>query len=108
MIAIDYSTSSFALDWSPSFIWHGYHITYFHIAIKNKTNSSEVDHDRVNTTFSDVIVSYTYRISHLQADMCTELIFIVTAFDNNERSLQPFNVTGRYPSSEIKEIANLI
>ena len=94
------------VKWSPPFLWPGQHIKYFDIAVKNLTDGS-IELDRVNTAFSDTIVSYTKRLSQQQVQMCTELLLGITAIDSNNRSLHTINVIGRYPSSE-SSIFNLL
>ena len=87
---------SYLLKWSPSFLWPGHDIKYFNITI-NETSDRSVIHDSINTTFSDIVVSYTRRIDK----MCSEFSFGISAISSFDRELQPiYYVNGRYPSSE--------
>ena len=88
------------LQWSPPFLWPGHHIKYFRISVTNKENVNVILHDRVNATYSDPVVSFTWSIDEHQGQECTEFVFGISAVDDRDRELQNFNVIRGYPSSK--------
>ena len=86
------------VKWSPPFLWQGQHINYFQVRVHNLTDGS-IMVDRVNTTFKDVLVIYVKHLTQHQVQMCTELLFCITAIDDSDRILKTINITGKSTSS---------
>lgn len=97
-IYLDNLTPSFVVKWSPPFLWQGQHINYFQVRVHNLTDGS-IMVDRVNTTFKDVLVIYVKHLTQHQVQMCTELLFCITAIDDSDRILKTINITGKSTSS---------
>lgn len=98
-IMVTQNKTSLALHWSPPFLWPGHVIVYYNIFIINKTDGSTMHHG-INATF-DIMMSLPINIGDQQRQSCTELLFVITAIDNNFSFLhQSFNVTERIQSSE--------
>ena len=55
-----------------------------------------------SATFSDALVSYVYSIDVNQSQMCTELLFGITAITGYGELLSTFYIEGQYPASEIR------
>ena len=97
-IHLDSLTPSFVVKWSPPFLWQGQHINHFQVGVHNLTDGGIVV-DRVNTTFKDVLVTYVQHLTQHQLQMCTELLFSITAIDHSNGILKTINITGKSTSS---------
>ena len=88
------------VKWSPPFLWPGQHIDHFQVRVRNLTDGSAML-DRVNATYKDNLVSYIKHITRQQVQMCTELLFLITAIDTNDRplSFKTIKITGKSISS---------
>ena len=88
------------VKWSPPFLWPGQHIDHFQVRVHNLTDGS-IMLDRVNTTFKDDLVSYVKHLTRQQIQMCTELLFSITAIDTSDRplSLETIKIVGKSISS---------
>ena len=97
-IHLDNLTPSFVVKWSPPFVWPGQHINHFQVRVHNLTDGGIVA-DRINTTFKDVLVTYVNHLTQHQLQMCTELLFCITAIDDSDGILKTINITGKSTSS---------
>ena len=98
------NSTIFLLEWSPPFLWPGYHVEHFNIIITNLKNDRVIPHDctTVNASFDDIIVSLTIEPDAYLHDLCTctEFLFTIFAVGPDQVELPPFSVIGRYLSRE--------
>ena len=93
------NSTIFLLEWSPPFLWPGYHIEYFNVIVTNQKNDRVVHHTTVNASFDDIIVSLIIELDAYSHDLstCTEFLFTV---EPDQIELPPFSVIRRYLSRE--------
>ena len=105
-VSIQSNGTLFLLQWSPPFLWPGHDIQYYSITVTNISNNSFIELSVLNATFSDALVSYVYPIDVNQSQMCTELLFGVTAITSygEFELLSTFSIEGQYPASKIRLI----
>ena len=73
----NHNSSSVTLNWSPPFLWRGELIDYYIVSVLNE--SGNCVEQRVNTTFSDVIVSFTSTSENANILSCEKLTFTIEA-----------------------------
>ena len=74
------------LQWSPPFLWPGEAIQYYDVFVTNEERESV--YHRVNTTFSDALVSLT--VKTLLDQTCRELEFSISAVSYSDTKLPPY------------------
>lgn len=75
------------LVWSPPFLWHGSSIEYFNISVTNSIGNSTIYY-RVNTSFSDAVVSFEVVANESQKiQICEELKFVISAVSSDLTTL---------------------
>ena len=96
---IHQASSSFLLKYSPPFLWPGHRIKYYMVLVRDTGNDVVLD-DRINTNFSDVIVTFTHILDYDQRQACSKLTVQITALcaGGSDVLLEPFNVTLTYPA----------
>ena len=77
--------------WSPPFLWPGQAIEYYNVSLMIEKDGS-VYSQRVNSTFSDPLVSYIQQMSGERLS-CTSFTFYITAINSSGSSFQTFNIT---------------
>ena len=85
------NTTHVIVSWSPPFLWPGRAIEYYTVSFMLESDGS-IYSQRVNSTFSDHVVSYTQQMSG-ESLSCTSFTFYITAADSSGSILQTFNVT---------------
>lgn len=98
----------FHLKWSPPFLWTAFPIHYCLVSIihTNHSNSVHYGNNIINitaessATFNESgIMSLKESINNPQSPTCTEMTFVIMAFNSKgEVHNKPVSVTGRYPS----------
>ena len=90
------NASSILFQWSPPFLWLGQAINYYDIFITN--NAGETLYYRVNTTFSDAVVSFTATVANYPDPIlsCNDLHFSLSAVGSDQAKLPSFSATGGY------------
>jgi hypothetical protein len=88
---LEKNTTHVTVHWSPPFLWPGQPIEYYNVSLMLESDGS-VYSQRVNSTFSDPLVSYTEQMSG-ESLFCTSFTFYITAVNSSGSSLQTFNVT---------------
>ena len=58
--------------------------------------------DTINATFSDALVSYIYPVDFDQNQMCTEILFDLSAITKCGDLLSTSDIKGEYPASKIR------
>lgn len=93
------SPSSLLLQWSPPFLWPGYHIDYFNVSTINNTDGSTISNEIINTTFNKVTVELVKTIDDRQPQECIEFVFVISSY-NDLHGVHPqtYTVIGNYPS----------
>jgi hypothetical protein len=92
------------LKWSPPFLWpSGSSIAYYNISVTNVNGES--DFYRVNTTFSDAVVSFSLVSNQSQSiEFCDPLTFVITPItdsEDNDTPLKSFVAIGGFIPSEV-------
>ena len=87
--SIEKNSTHLSLLWSPPFLWPGQRIQYYNISLVNKTDGI-VAYYRVNSTFSDQLVTFVY-----QNEKCTstEIEFRISAVGVSGLLVPVFNDT---------------
>ena len=80
-----------AVHWSPPFLWPGRVIEYYNVSLVLESDGS-VYSERVNSTFSDPLVSYTQPISS-ESFFCASFTFYITAINSSGSAFQTFSIT---------------
>ena len=93
--------NSLIIKWSPPFLWPGHRIKYFNITVINMSDGSVIAYYRVNTTFSDQVVTLSLSTDDIDGLNCTEFEFRISAISN--MTLQLFTIAGGYPSCKYRE-----
>ena len=93
------SPSSLLLQWSPPFLWPGYHIDYFKVSTIDRTDCSIISNDIINTTFNEMTVALMKTIDERQPQECNEFLFVISSY-NEFHGVHPqtFTVIAHYPS----------
>ena len=102
-VVIIQSPTSLLLKWSPPFLWPGYHIDYFVVSTKNKTDDHLITADtvRINASFNDMILALNKSFNDEYVQDCNEFTFSISAFsDYHWPHPQTFNITRGFPSGE--------
>ena len=84
------------MQWSPPYLWTGFHIQHYNITVTDLNDNSLVTFDMLNATFSDALVSHIYHIDPYQGQMCTELLFSLSSITNRGESLTTFHIKGEH------------
>lgn len=66
------------------------------------SDNSIIELGMLNATFSDALVLYVYPIDFNQSEMCTELLFGVSAITSYGELLSTFYIDGQYPAGKIR------
>ena len=108
--SISFQNTSFLLQWCPSFLWPGHYIQYFNITVTNMRDNTLITFDLLNATFSDALrlVSYIYSIDSNQSELCTDLLFGLSAITSYGESLSTFCIKGEHSASKIRCIIIII
>ena len=96
---VNVNESFLQFQWSPPFLWPGEAIQYYDVFVINEERESE--YHRVNTTFSDAVVSLT--VMSQRDQMCSELEFSISAISYSDTKLPPFTVHGGYLPSKFAQ-----
>lgn len=87
---LEKNTTHVTVTWSPPFLWPGHAIDHYLVSFVNHSDGS-VNSQRVNSTFSDHVLSYTKQMPG-QSLHCTAFSFCISAADFSG-SLQTYNIT---------------
>ena len=73
------------LQWSPPFLWPGYHIDYFNVSTINKTDDNIITFDIINATFNELVNTY-YHVRNVsgrewQLSECEQLTFEISSYN---------------------------
>lgn len=90
------NASSIILKWSPPYLWPAQAIDYYNISVFESYNN--VLRDRVDTTFSEAVVSWQPAEKIKETQTCTPLTFVITAV-SSDSDLVPVSITGGYLTS---------
>ena len=85
------NTTHVTVSWSPPFLWPGQPIEYYSVSLDLESKGS-VFSQRVNSTFSDRIVSYTLPMP-AESLSCSSFIFYITAANSLGSVFQTYNIT---------------
>ena len=96
------NSTIFLLEWSPPFLWPGYHIEHFSIIVRNQKEDRVIHRTTVNASFDDIIVSMMVELDVYSHDLCTctEFLFTIFTAGPDQVELPPFSVIGRHHSRE--------
>ena len=79
------------VQWSPPFLWPGRAIEYYNVSLVLESDGS-VYSERINSTFSDPLVSYTQPVSS-ESLSCASFTFYITAINSSGSAFQTFSIT---------------
>ena len=80
--------------WSPPFLWPGQRINHYHVLFSTKRECVLTEY-RVNSSYSDQIVSRTINHSKSPILLCVEFEVFISAIGIDASELQTFNITGQ-------------
>lgn len=87
------ATDLLTLSWSPPFLWPGERILHYNVLFTTERECIVAEH-RVNSNYSDQVVSFTRRINYNESPMCSEIKFYIFAIGiDTSVQLQAFNAT---------------
>ena len=95
------SATRLVVKWSPPFLWPGHSIEYYNISVTNPSNVNTTYH-RVNTTYSDALVSFPF--SSQVNQNCMEFLFVISAVkkqSDSEEDLEDISVVGGFPTGKL-------
>ena len=104
---LDDESRGFTLKWSPPFLWRAFPIHYCIVSIIHTNHSDSVHYGNnikmiagsTATFIESGIMSLNESIDNPQSQTCTEMTFVIMAFNlKNEFHNRSVSVTGRYPS----------
>ena len=88
--------SSVLLKWSPPFLWPGRVIDHYCVSIADAAESDKMFY-RVNSTFSDAVVSFLKTSNNpTEIRHCNEIQFGISAVTDDGTELETFTVVGGY------------
>ena len=94
------NATTLLVQWSPPFLWPGYHIDYFNVSVKQRSTNNVLMFDVLNATFDELIVSYYHvrNTSEQDASECNELLFEVSSHaSSNSSHPQTYSISGAFP-----------
>ena len=92
--ATTHNSTQILLEWFPPYLWPGQHISYFNISVIN-TSDSTATYYRVNSSYSEAIVSLELSLASLE-DTCSELVFEISAVVDGLKILRSYTITEKY------------
>ena len=96
------NATSILVKWSPPFLWPGYAIAFYNVSVTNTKGHTDSYH--LNTSFSDVVVSFSLIANQSQTiESCDRLRFEVAPIttDDSIMAIQSLVITGGFiPSTQ--------
>ena len=88
------NATHFTLMWSPPFLWPGHRIQYYIVSVTNRSDGN-MTHHRVNTSFSDSLVTFSVRSLNTPSMLsCMGIAFSISAIDgSSSQQMQTFNIS---------------